>query len=193
MSILNGVVGIETVSAVSGSGELNGLAASANPDVILADDDATDRAALLSVAAELGLPVVLLTSDRQSVRQLSSAHVPAWACLLKEAEAAEITAAVFAAAAGLITLDGSMVPLLTAANVRSVQTIYGELPDPMSPREMEVLQLLAQGLPNKVIANRLNISQHTVKFHVAGILSKLNVGSRTEAVTIGARRGLITI
>ena len=63
----------------------------------------------------------------------------------------------------------------------------------LSAREREVLQLMAQGLPNKIIAARLSISLHTVKFHVASILAKLGAGSRTEAVTLGARRGYVIL
>ena len=64
---------------------------------------------------------------------------------------------------------------------------------PLTGREIEVLGMLAEGLGNKVIAARLGISTHTVKFHVASILSKLGAGSRTEAVSIGMRRGLVAI
>nr|WP_242045938.1 response regulator transcription factor [Leptolyngbya sp. FACHB-16] len=64
---------------------------------------------------------------------------------------------------------------------------------PLTPREIEVLQLLATGLGNKAIARQLNISEHTVKFHISSIFSKLNATSRTEAVTLGMRQGLIFI
>ena len=70
----------------------------------------------------------------------------------------------------------------------------GDAPmEALTPRELEVLRLLAAGLGNKGIAARLEISEHTVKFHVASILGKLGVSSRTEAVTVGIRRGLIMI
>ncbi len=65
------------------------------------------------------------------------------------------------------------------------------VPPVLTPREIEVLRLIADGASNKIIAHRLGISDHTVKFHVASILSKLNAGSRTEAVTLGVRMGLI--
>ena len=61
----------------------------------------------------------------------------------------------------------------------------------LTPREIEVLRLLADGTSNKMIAHRLGISDHTVKFHVTSILTKLNAGSRTEAVTMGVRMGLV--
>jgi DNA-binding NarL/FixJ family response regulator len=63
----------------------------------------------------------------------------------------------------------------------------------LTPREREVLQLLAEGLGNKEIARRLRISDHTVKFHVNAILGKLGARTRTEAVTRAARQGLITL
>lgn len=61
----------------------------------------------------------------------------------------------------------------------------------LTPREIEVLRLLADGVSNKIIAHRLGISDHTVKFHVTSILSKMNAGTRTEAVTLGVRMGLV--
>lgn len=61
----------------------------------------------------------------------------------------------------------------------------------LTPREIEVLHLLADGASNKIIAHRLGISDHTVKFHVTSILSKMNAGTRTEAVTLGVRMGLV--
>jgi DNA-binding NarL/FixJ family response regulator len=67
------------------------------------------------------------------------------------------------------------------------------LVEALTARELEVLQLLASGLGNKEIASRLQISEHTVKFHVASIMGKLGAASRTEAVTVGIRRGLIMI
>jgi len=64
-------------------------------------------------------------------------------------------------------------------------------PAVLTPREIEVLRLLADGASNKIIAHKLGISDHTAKFHVTSILSKLNAGSRTEAVTLGVRMGLV--
>jgi DNA-binding NarL/FixJ family response regulator len=69
----------------------------------------------------------------------------------------------------------------------------GELAEPLTPRENEVLQMLASGLGNKEIAAKMEISEHTVKFHVASILGKLGAASRTEAVSLGIRRGLVLL
>jgi DNA-binding NarL/FixJ family response regulator len=69
----------------------------------------------------------------------------------------------------------------------------GEVVEPLTPREQQVLELLAEGLPNKAIAARLGISDQTVKFHVASIAAKLGATNRTEAVRIALRRGLLTL
>ena len=65
--------------------------------------------------------------------------------------------------------------------------------EPLTPREIDVLELLAEGLPNKAIAERLGISDQTVKFHVASIAAKLGASNRTDAVRRGVRRGLVTL
>lgn len=69
----------------------------------------------------------------------------------------------------------------------------GELEEPLTPREIQVLELLAEGLPNKAIAARLQISDQTVKFHVASIYGKLGAANRTDAVRRAVRRGLVTL
>jgi DNA-binding NarL/FixJ family response regulator len=68
-----------------------------------------------------------------------------------------------------------------------------QLAEPLTPREMDVLKLMAQGLTNKKIGDRLLVNERTVKYHVSTILSKLEVSNRTEAVTEAARRGLISL
>jgi two-component system, NarL family, response regulator LiaR len=66
-------------------------------------------------------------------------------------------------------------------------------PDTLTPRELDVLRLLARGLPNKQIATQLAVNERTVKYHVSAILAKLDVTNRTEAVTVAASRGLIAL
>ena len=68
-----------------------------------------------------------------------------------------------------------------------------QLTESLTPREVQVLELLAEGLPNKAIAARLGISDQTVKFHVAAISGKLGAANRTDAVRLAVRRGLITL
>ena len=82
---------------------------------------------------------------------------------------------------------------LAAQALRPRQTVTPALVEPLTPREMEVLQLLAQGLANKAIAERLGISDHTAKFHVNAILGKLDAESRTEAIVQAVRLGLVIL
>jgi NarL family two-component system response regulator YdfI len=192
-ALLSDVSRIEIIAAISGSAEIEDYLRLSVPVVVVFDDDVTDRGEILDLSSQAQYAFVLLTDDRDAPRQLSYAKLPGWSCLLKESDADQIAAAVFSAASGLVTMDASLQPTLGFREQYVESNSFVELPDPMTAREIEVLQLVAQGLPNKVIATKLLISQHTVKFHIAGILSKLNASSRTEAVTKGARRGLVTI
>jgi DNA-binding NarL/FixJ family response regulator len=111
------------------------------------------------------------------------------AILPPDASAAEIVGAVSAAAGGLAVVDPAQ--LETFVGEPAMQPVSE--PGPLTSRELEVLRMLADGVANKNIAWNLKISEHTVKFHVAQILAKLNAGTRTEAVTIGIRKGLIMV
>ena len=104
---------------------------------------------------------------------------------------AQIVAAVYAAAAGLHVMPAEDGPVFLPHSQPHSQV--DELAEALTPREMDVLEMLAEGLSNKMIAHRLSISDHTAKFHVNSILAKLNAGTRTEAVTRGIRLGLIKI
>jgi DNA-binding NarL/FixJ family response regulator len=97
-----------------------------------------------------------------------------------------------AVAAGLLVLHPAEIEALVPAAIPASQSLT-ELPEPLTPREREVLQMLAAGLANKEIAARLNISDHTAKFHVGSILGKLSASTRAEAVTQGIRRGLVLL
>jgi DNA-binding NarL/FixJ family response regulator len=112
------------------------------------------------------------------------------AILPADASASEILAAIEAAAAGLAVVDVRDLEGLLAA---SVPQAAEEGATPLTARELEVLRMLAEGAANKTIAWKLGISEHTVKFHVAQILGKLGAGTRTEAVTVGIRKGLILL
>lgn len=118
------------------------------------------------------------------------------AVLPNTATGEEILAAVEAALAGLIVLPRDALEILeeTATQEPNHETTALDL-EPLSetltPRERQVLDMIAEGLGNKEIAWQLQISEHTVKFHVSSILAKLGASSRTEAVTHGLRRGLI--
>ncbi len=134
------------------------------------------------------IPAVILTEDlfeTSEYRNDVKARLPA------NATAAEVLAAIQAAAEGLV--------ILTSAQAESlflhppVRQNAPPMIETLTARELQVLRSLAQGSPNKEIADQLGISEHTVKFHVASILGKMQVASRTEAVSQGIRRGLIPI
>jgi DNA-binding NarL/FixJ family response regulator len=120
-----------------------------------------------------------------------------WAYLLKDAGATELARAVEAVASGLVVVQPPLAQRLfaPAGRSRAPNAFAGSETggESLTAREHEVLQLVAEGLPNKLIANRLGISEHTVKFHITSILSKLDASSRTEAVRLGAHRGLVIL
>ncbi|MBK7832019.1 MAG: response regulator transcription factor [Gemmatimonadetes bacterium] len=116
------------------------------------------------------------------------------AVLPRDAEGREILAAIEAVRAGLVVVPASVAASLTAAPARSTPRLTNAVAAvPLSPREREILALLAEGLGNKIVAVRLGISEHTVKTHVASIFQKLGADTRAEAVAIGARSGLILL
>ncbi len=113
------------------------------------------------------------------------------AILPRDSEMDEILPAIQAAYAGLVLLDPEVTQNL-AARVRPSNG-FTAAPEDLTPREIEVLRMLAEGLGNREMASRLGISDHTVKFHVSSILDKLGAATRTEAVTLGIRMGLILL
>jgi NarL family two-component system response regulator YdfI len=96
-----------------------------------------------------------------------------------------------AAASAVLMEGGTFGPWIPSS--AASESDSGPKPPPvaLTPREIEVLRLMADGASNKIIAHKLGISDHTAKFHVTSILSKLNAGTRTEAVTLGVRQGLV--
>jgi len=141
----------------------------------------------LAQAAHAGLPVLALVHDEEDAVEALAAG--ARAVLFRDAPGERLAAALRAVHGGLLVLDGG----LAAHALRPRQPVPPALVEPLTPRESEVLQLLAQGLANKAIAERLGISDHTAKFHVNAILGKLGAQSRTEAIVQAARLGLVIL
>lgn len=187
------------------------------PDVVLLVLDAHDEEPLADRLADLALGERhdLSPSDGAHIAasELRPAGVPAlvvladgpqgtWiaealrcgvrAILPRETTAAEISAAIEATAAGLVALHPDAVDGLLPDAV-PVPRPSGAGQQTLTPREVEVLGMLAEGLGNKEIAWRFKISEHTVKFHISSIFTKLNASSRTEAVTLGIRQGLVRL
>lgn len=131
--------------------------------------------------------IVLLTDNPQPAGL--GEHMKAW--LPSDCSAAELMAAVTAAANDLTVLTAEQAKRWLPIE-RRVRRGEGTV-DTLTSRELEVLRLLAEGLGNKDIAGQLGMSDHTAKFHVAQILAKLGAASRTEAVSIAIRQGLIPV
>ncbi|MCU0493602.1 MAG: response regulator transcription factor [Chloroflexaceae bacterium] len=143
----------------------------------------------VQVPGSLGeVALVLLADDPRLALRLRRMPLRGWALVSPDASESELHAAVLAATQGMVAL-----PQALAVSLLSQAPTPESLDDTLTPREREVLELIGQGLPNKLIALQLNISEHTVKFHISSIFAKLGAASRTEAVSLGARRGLIAL
>ena len=157
------------------------------PDIILCDIGWQNSLTLPEVR-ELDVPVVGLVAD-------SEAGNTVWrqggmAIVGRDSSAEMILAALQAAYHGLLTFQPEYLPSMIGGGVDSAEIT---LPEPLTAREIDVLNLLAQGMTNRAIAHALQISDHTVKFHVNALLTKLNAQSRTEAAVKATRLGLLSI
>lgn len=196
-SIVSASPALRVIGSVPGLGGLAEQLAHLQPDVILLDMErgvGADRPALLSVNSEEGSPaVVVLTAEGEGSAVADVLRHGAVAVLPRDAQPAEIVGALEAAAAGLVVLHPQSADALLAALPSIGHSTDDVGVEQLTAREIEVLAMLAEGEGNKSIARRMGISEHTVKFHVGSILGKLRAASRTEAVTIGVRRGLIML
>jgi len=189
-----------TVVGGSGVASLSDDVAEYDADVVLVelaggDDDTLTMLHALSVDTDddghAAPAVVLLTDDRDPAHAAEALRAGVRSLLARDAGAAEIVAAVSAAAAGLVAIAHEWTDVLR--NGLAVERGARDSGEVLTPREVEVLRLIAEGLGNKQIAARLAISEHTVKFHVASVFAKIRASTRAEAVMIGARRGLIVL
>ena len=187
------------VDIVGSAADLESLAKQLDdlePDVLLVETSAEARQAFVDEMAgeEIfrGYPVVVLAQSMPPGWVSEALRAGVRAVLPSEVSAEQLRAALEAAAVGLVVVHPSEVSAVLPAPA-ALSSPVRELPEPLTPREREVLQMISAGLGNKEIAGRLSISDHTVKFHVASILGKLGASSRTEAVSIGIRHGLVLL
>ena len=207
---LETLVGSDERFAVTGSaGDWAGLAEAPPPDVVLLElsDDSGIGSAELQVVEEERADgdapaLVVLTVDVSEERIIDALGFGVRAALSRNSTSGEILAAIEGVAAGLIVIQRDALDALRDVNASTTVTAARLSPssaeslrevEPLTPREVEVLAMLAEGIGNKEIALRLLISEHTVKFHVSSIFGKLGASSRTEAVTQGIRRGLVML
>lgn len=200
-------VGLESIvrtsselAVVGSSSDLATLAAMIehhSPDVVLMElglhDDAVFEKLLALDVSPPAPAIVVLADDLHGDWMTEALRLGVQGVLPRSATAEEIVPTVVAAAAGLVVLHSDVVDSLLPVLPANPRTLPTSPVQALTPREIEVLGMLAEGLGNKGIARRLSISEHTVKFHVSSIFTKLNASSRTEAVTLGARQGLIML
>lgn len=187
--------GCAIVGQVSGTADVDQMIAVYRPDALvwelgweaIRETPPQERAGSLPDLEGMGVPAVLLLPDEACAADawLTGAR----GLLMRDATARALRAALFAVVQNLIVLD----PVLAGALLPDGVEPSRQLIEVLTPRELEVLQMLAEGLPNKGIAHQLGISDHTVKFHVNAILGKLSAQSRTEAVVQATRLGLIIL
>jgi NarL family two-component system response regulator YdfI len=187
---------VHVVGSVATIDTLADVLADAAPDVLLIDSsgerfDAAMGSVLASgLAADIS--VVVLGDGMTPAASADALRAGIRAALPGDISPDQLVAALQAAASGLFVLHPSHASEALPAGSAPARA-PDELAESLTRRELEVLQMLAAGLSNKEIAVRLNISDHTVKFHVASILGKLGAATRTEAVSLGIRRGLVLL
>lgn len=168
--------------------DLRDLELQAELDVILADIEWDAEEIAAGTLLESLPPVLLLVESEEEGAQALTSGVRG--LLLRDAEVEEIIAGLTAVAAGLVVLDERIQAVIAPP---AAQPDVADGIRSLTPREIEVIQLIARGEPNKGIARELGISEHTVKFHVGSILAKLGAASRSEALARAISNGLISI
>ena len=187
---------VEVVGSNATMETLAEMLADAAPDVVLIDSSGEPFDLLLESILASGLAsdvsVVILSDGMTPAASAEALRAGIRAALPGDISPDQLVAALQAVASGLLVLHPSHASEGLPAGSAPSRAL-DELAESLTRRELEVLQMLAAGQSNKEIAARLNISEHTVKFHVASILGKLGAGSRTEAVSLGIRRGLVLL
>jgi NarL family two-component system response regulator YdfI len=175
---------------------ISGQLVDVEPDVVLVETGVDTQEESLNsledaeVAQEYA--VVVLSEDPKPAWLSKALRAGVRAVLPSDVTPEQLHVTLEAAAAGLVVVHPSEMSAVLPAPA-ALSSPIRELPEPLTLREREVLQMISAGLGNKEIAARLSISEHTVKFHVASILGKLGASTRTEAVSIGIRHGLVLL
>ncbi|GAC1467911.1 MAG: response regulator transcription factor [Chloroflexota bacterium] len=196
-SIINAHPGCDVVGSVTGTVGLAHQIEATQPDVVLVDLERSQNGSVPgspAFAEDAGTPgMVLLVDDADDADIAAMLKSGVRAVLSRDAGPEEIMATVDATAVGLVVLHQDAASLLLSLVPAGSRVAASSEIEALTPREIEVLVMLAEGEGNKTIARRLGISEHTVKFHVGSILAKMHASSRTEAVTLGVRQGLIMV
>jgi DNA-binding NarL/FixJ family response regulator len=192
-AMLDGMPRVKAVGS-AGMAEAASLAGQLLPDVVLLDVgdgelEELDAIARLA-AAQPGLPIVALAGEQGALTQALAFGASALLPVAVDPET--LSAALLASARGLVSIPRQEIATLLPHDER-IEPALNAPTESLTPRELEVLQLMARGLTNRQIARRLEISEHTVKFHAGAILGKLNARSRAEAVARAIGLGWILV
>lgn len=188
--------GFQAIGSAQDLVSLDDAQLESEPDILLVDglqvagETGRGGRALADVTDQAAVVLLVDQPDQAQIAQAFGNGVRA--VLPREISTQQLQAALQAVAAGLIVAHPAEASMLMQTPTSSATEIV-PFTQPLTNREREVLQMLATGLGNKEIAARLVISDHTAKFHVASILGKLGASTRTEAVAIGIRHGLILL
>jgi len=193
--VLDTQADFEVVGEAGGGVEAVQMAQDLRPDVVLLDLEMPDLdgvdALKLMQESRPGIRAIVFTAFDTDERILSAIRVGARGYLLKGAPRDQVFDAVRAVHSG-----GTLLQPIVTARLMDHISADRDTPRPnqsLTPRQLDVLRLLAQGLQNKEIAARLGVTDRTVKFHVGSILTKMDAGNRTEAVAVAVQRGLIEL
>ncbi len=188
--------GVKIVGSAAHIDAVDGQLSDTQPQALLVDASAEQLETMIGSLADSDLaaeiPTVVLAEPGSSAVSAQALQAGIRAVLPSGLAADQLAAALQAVASGLVVLHPAEVQAALPVAAPAWRPL-AELAEPLTRREREVLQMLAAGLANKEIAARLGISDHTAKFHVAAILGKLGAATRTEAVALGIRRGLVLL
>jgi two-component system, NarL family, response regulator YdfI len=168
----------------------DGFPMNSEPEVVLSETDSGESTAEALETSASGVPLILLVRDPTAVSVDAFRH-GVRAVLPNNLTGSQIAAAIEAVAAGLLVVEPEDFERLLPPQISNQPP--EQLVEAVTPREIEVLRAMAEGLANKEIAARLGISENTVKFHVGSVMGKLGAASRTEAVMLGIRQGIVLI
>jgi two-component system, NarL family, response regulator YdfI len=163
------------------------------PDALVVDAADSEAVDDLLATGPPALPLVISIDAIERETAWRVLGLGAAALIERGPFGAELVAAIHAVMGGLCTLSQAHLAMLTLAPEPATGSSDLNTIERLTPRELQILRMLSDGLANKAIAAQLSISEHTAKFHVGQILAKLGAETRTEAVTTGIRRGLITL
>ena len=195
---------IQVLGAVQSTKHLRSTLAETDPDLVFLHLESISEDMSWKELQGLGAMVVLLVNRLDSAGAEAAIAEGVQAILFGDVTGAQLATAAAAAASGLLIFSSELANVVRQVLVVHTReqlddaraeesSLLEPFPEKLTQRELEVLEMMSEGLSNKEIAALLNISVHTAKFHISSILGKLGASSRTEATAIGLRRGLITV